>query len=94
MNIHQVIKRPLHTEKSVADMQENNTYHFEVDPHATKTDVKRAVQELFDQVEVQSVRTARIPGKERRVRWTTGKTKDRKKAMVRLRPGDTIDLGY
>ena len=94
MQIHQVIKKPLHTEKSVADMQENNTYHFEVDPRASKTDVKAAVEAMFDNVEVESVRTARIRGKQRRVRWATGKTKDRKKAMVRLRPGDTIDLGY
>lgn len=94
MDVHQVIKRPLHTEKSVADMQENNTYHFEVDPKASKTDVKRAVETMFDDVEVESVRTARVRGKRRRVRWSMGKTKDRKKAMVRLRPGDTIDLGY
>lgn len=94
MDEYRVIKRPLHTEKSVADIQENNTYHFEIDPRASKTDVRRAVEKLFEGVQVLAVRTARVKGKRRRVRWETGQTKGRKKAMVKLRPGDTIDLGY
>ena len=94
MNSREIIVRPLHTEKSVADIREHRTYHFEVDPEANKTDVKRAVEDIWEDVEVQDVRTSWIRGKERRVRWNVGRTKDRKKAMVRLRPGDNIDIGY
>ena len=94
MDVHQVIKRPLHTEKSVADIRENDTYHFEVAPEANKTDVKRAVEEIFDDVKVLDVRTARIRGKQKRMGWQKGKTPDVKKAMVRVRPGDVIDIGY
>jgi len=94
MDSHHVIKRPLHTEKSVSDMRVYQTYHFEVAPAASKNDVKRAVEELFEGVKVLSVRTSWVRGKQRRYRWTKGRTKDRKKAVVRLRPGDHIDLGY
>ena len=94
MDVHQVIKRPLHTEKSVADIRQNDTYHFEVAPEANKTDVKRAVEEIFDDVKVLDVRTARIRGKQKRMGWQKGKTPDVKKAMVRIRPGDVIDIGY
>ncbi len=94
MDVHQIIKRPLHTEKSVADIRENDTYHFEVAPEANKTDVKRAVEEIFDDVKVLDVRTARIRGKQKRMGWQKGKTPDVKKAMVRVRPGDVIDIGY
>ena len=94
MDVHQVIKRPLHTEKSVADIRQNDTYHFEVAPEANKTQVKRAVEEIFDDVKVLDVRTARIRGKQKRMGWQKGKTPDVKKAMVRVRPGDVIDIGY
>ena len=94
MDVHQVIKRPLHTEKSVDDIRQNDTYHFEIAPEATKTDVKRAVEELFDDVKVLDVRTCRVRGKQRRLGFQKGRTPDKKKAMVRIRPGDVIDLGY
>lgn len=94
MDSHQVIVRPLHTEKSVEDIRVHNTYHFEVHPEATKTQVRHAVEEMFPGRQVQDVRTLWVKGKQRRVRWTTGTTRKWKKAMVRLRPGDTIDIGY
>lgn len=94
MDAYQIIKRPLHTEKSVEDIQDNNRYHFEVDRRASKTQVSHAIEELFPEVKVLSVNTAPIRGKTRRMGWVRGRTPDRKKAMVKLRPSDTIDIGY
>lgn len=94
MDSHYVIRRPLHTEKSVDDMRMHQTYHFEVVPQASKSDVRRAVEELFEGVKVLSVRTCWMRGKLRRYKWMRSRTKDRKKAVVKLRPGDHIDLGY
>ncbi len=94
MDSHQVITRPLHTEKSVRDMNENNTYHFEVHPDATKGQIRHAIEELFPGRTVVDVRTLWVKGKARRVRWNVGRTRKWKKAMVKLRPGDSIDIGY
>jgi len=94
MDTHHVIKRPLHTEKSVDDMRANNQYHFEVDRRATKQDIRLAVEALFGKVHVVSVHTINLPGKPRRTGWSRGKTADRKKAIVKLRAGDTINFGY
>ena len=94
MDSHYVIQRPLHTEKSVADMRGTNQYHFEVHRRATRTDVKRAVEELFPGVKVRSVNVLWVRGKTRRVSWVRGRTSDWKKAIVKLRPGDTINIGF
>lgn len=94
MDSHEVIIRPLHTEKSVADIRTNNAYHFEVHPEATKSQIRRAVEELFPGRRVADVRTLRVKGKMRRTGWTSGRTRGWKKAIVALRPGDTIDIGY
>ncbi len=94
MDSSQVIVRPLHTEKSVRDIRLEDTYHFEVHPEATKGQIRHAVEELFPGRKVRDVRTIWVKGKKRRVRWRVGKTADWKKAIVRLRAGDTIDIGY
>ncbi len=94
MDSHQIIRRPLHTEKSVDDIRANNTYHFEVDPRASKTEIRHALEELFPGRRVVDVRTVTVSGKRRRVGFNVGWTADRKKAIVKLRPGDTIDIGY
>lgn len=94
MDSHQVIRRPLHSEKSVEDVRLNNQYHFEVDPKATKPVIRRAIEELFPEVRIVSINTLWMRGKVRRVGYTRGRTPDRKKALVKLRPGDTIDIGY
>ncbi|MBS3763151.1 MAG: 50S ribosomal protein L23 [Planctomycetes bacterium] len=94
MDMHEIIKGPLHTEKSVEDIRTNNQYHFEVDQRASKKQIHRAVEHLFPDVKVVSVNTLKIPGKSRRRGWMRGKTPDRKKAIVKIRPGDTIDIGY
>jgi large subunit ribosomal protein L23 len=94
MDSYHIIRKPLHTEKGVDDMRESNTYHFEVLPAATKSQIRHAIEELFPGRRVVDVRTVMVKGKRRRVGMTIGTTKTRKKAIVRLRPGDTIDIGY
>ncbi len=94
MDSRQLIVRPLHTEKNVNDMREANTYHFEVDRRATKTQIRHAIEELFPGRKVVDVRTISVRGKKRRTRRVIGVTKSWKKAVVKLRPGDSIDIGY
>lgn len=94
MDSYQIIKRPLHTEKSVTDIGAANTYHFEVDPGANKNQIRQALQDIFANVKVQSVRTLWVRGKTRRRGLTVGRTRTWKKAVVKLRQGDTIDIGY
>lgn len=93
MDVYQIIKRPLRTEKSVADGESTNTYHFEVDLKANKIQIKEAVEKFFN-VKVEDVRTLVRKGKQRRVRFKIGRTKDWKKAVITLKEGSTIDLGY
>lgn len=94
MDSHQVIIKPLHTEKSVNDMRANNTYHFEVARRATKSQIRHAVEELFPGRKVTDVRTVSVKGKRRRVKFNVGTTRAWKKAIVKLRAGDSIDIGY
>ena len=93
MDRYQIIKRPLRTEKSVADGEATNAYHFEVDVKANKIQIKEAIEKCFN-VKVEDVRTLVRKGKTRRVRFKLGRTKDWKKAIVTLKEGSTIDLGY
>lgn len=92
MESYKIIKKPLRTEKSVADGQATNSYHFEVDLRANKIQIKKAVEKFFE-VKVQDVRTLVRKGKARRVRFRLGRTKDWKKAIVTLKEGSTIDFG-
>jgi large subunit ribosomal protein L23 len=93
MDTYNIIKRPLRTEKSVADGEATNSFHFEVDLRANKIQIKKAVEKHFN-VKVQDVRTIVRKGKTRRVRFKLGRTKDWKKAVVTLKEGSTIDFGY
>jgi large subunit ribosomal protein L23 len=88
---YQVILRPLVTEKGVHRSTRQNQYAFEVNPLATKEDVKRAVEELFD-VTVMKVRTQNRKGKPRRYKFRYGYTKSWKKAMVTLNAEHRIDF--
>ena len=88
---HQVIIRPLVTEKGVHRAARNNQYAFEIHPLATKTDVRRAVEELFDVV-VDKVMTQNRRGKTRRYRYRTGVTSGWKKAVVKLNAEHRIDF--
>ncbi len=88
---HQVIVRPLITEKSHHKAERYNQYAFEVSPLATKADIKKAVEELFN-VKVLWVNIQNRRGKERRYRWRKAYTKAWKKAIVKLDPEYRINL--
>lgn len=85
------IVRPLMTERSTALKQAHNQYVFEVKPVSTKTDVKRAVEEIF-KVNVTRVRTMNVRGKFRRFGRGGGYRSDWKKAIVTLKEGQSIEL--
>jgi large subunit ribosomal protein L23 len=88
---YQVILRPLVTEKGMHRSTRYNQYAFEVNPKATKADVKRAVEDLFE-VKVDKVRTQNRLGKTRRHKFKTGQTKSWKKAVVTLNEEHRIDF--
>jgi large subunit ribosomal protein L23 len=88
---HQVIVRPVITEKNMVRSQSQNQYTFEVSTLATKEDVRRAVEALWD-VKVDKVRTQNRKGKSRRHRFRTGRTSDWKKAIVTLHEEHRIDF--
>ena len=88
---HQIILRPLVTEKGMHRSTRYNAYAFEVHRDATKDDVRRAVEELFN-VKVLRVHTQNRKGKPRRNRFSSGHTKDWKKAIVKLHPENRIDF--
>jgi large subunit ribosomal protein L23 len=91
VNVHDVIRRPLVTEKSSICREEYNVATFAVDPRATKHDIQRAVEQLFD-VRVVRVRTMRQPRKKRRVGLKVGRRSEWKKALVELAEGQTIEF--
>ena len=91
LSSHQVIVRPLVTEKGMHRSTRYNQYAFEVNPLADKATVRRAVEELFD-VKVVKVRTINRKGKPRRYRFRWGYTRDWKKAIVTLDPEHRIDF--
>ena len=80
---HQVIVRPLITEKGTHQFTHHNAYPFEVNPWATKDQIKAAVEELFS-VRVKKVRTQQRLGKKRRYRFKVGTMSRWKKAIVTL----------
>ncbi len=88
---HQIVLRPLVTEKGIHKASRNNRYAFEVHPIATKTEIKAAVEELFN-VKVLAVATQNRGGKARRTRFGMGVTKAWKKAIVKLSPEHKIEL--
>lgn len=84
----EVIIRPLLTEKSV-ELQRLGKYTFEVATTATKIEIRNAIEAL-GKCEVDSVNTVKVYGKERRTRRGVGRTPDRKKAIVTLKPGQAL----
>ena len=91
METHSVIRSPVVTEKSTSLTEKGNRYSFLIDPRATKLEVKKAVEKIFN-VKVLKVNSLRMPGKKRKVRYRMGKTPDRRKAIVTLRKEDKIEL--
>lgn len=84
-----IILRPIITEKSTWLKEVNREICFEVAPHANKIEIKEATEQLF-KVKVENVRTVKKTGKRRRVGRNEGKTKDWKKAYVKLKKGEKM----
>ena len=91
MGDYQTLKRPLVTEKSTKMLADGNWVAFQVHPQANKVQIKNAVEKIFS-VTVTKVNTLIVPGKYRRFGRTVGHTKSWKKAMLRLKDGDKIEL--
>ena len=88
---HQIIRRPLITEKTTTMTEKDNKVVFEVDGSANKIEVKRAVERMFE-VKVLGVRTQWVHGKLKRLGRHQGRRPDWKKAIVTLQQGDKIEL--
>jgi len=86
---HDVILAPVASEKS-ARLEDEGKYVFFVDPRASKTEIKQAVEAIFD-VKVASVNTQNRQGKARRTRNGVGRRKNTKRAIISLREG-SIDI--
>ena len=82
---YDIIKRPIITEESVDQMEENK-YTFEVSKSADKTEIKKAIEHIFD-VKVEKVYTQNRRGKIKRQGATSGRRPNWKKAIVKLAPG-------
>ncbi len=90
-SLHRTIVRPIVTEQSSAAYQDRGEYTFRVASDATKTSIRSAVEQLFG-VKVTGVWTSNQRGKARKVGSATGRRPHWKKAVVKLRDGDTIDI--
>ncbi len=90
-DIYNVLIRPLVTEKGTFQSQALNAYAFQVNPEANKTQIKQAVEKIYN-VKVVEVRTANRKGKRRRLGYKMGTTAHWKKAVVVLHPDYHIDL--
>ena len=92
-DLHRVIIEPCITEKTSQFMMDEDAgsfkYAFKVAVSANKIDIRKAVEQRFG-VDVDSVRTVIVPGKEKRVRYVAGRTPKWKKAYVKLKPGQSI----
>jgi large subunit ribosomal protein L23 len=91
MDHSQVIIRPVVSEKSYV-LATAGKYTFRVHPDAHKTQIKQAIEALFDGVKVLEVRTSSVPSKPKRRGFTSGRTREWKKAVVQVREGDSIPI--
>lgn len=89
-NPHEVLIKPVITERSTGLMEENK-YTFEVDPKANKIEIKHAVEKIF-KVNVVSVTTMSVPGKLKRQGRTQGYTPNWKKAIVTIKAGQRLPI--
>ena len=88
---HDIIKRPLITEKTSIQKAVSNQLSFEVDRRANRIEIKRAIEDIF-KVNVANVRTMQIKGKVKRRGRIVGKRRNWKKAIVKLMPGERIEF--
>jgi large subunit ribosomal protein L23 len=89
MKLHDVIKRPLITEKGTIKKEAERTLCFEVAPEANKVEIRAAVEKLFS-VKVSEVRTSNVEGKLRRRGKFAGYRSDWKKAYVKVKAGEKV----
>jgi large subunit ribosomal protein L23 len=89
-DIRNVILAPIVSEKSYS-LIDQNAYTFLVHPDANKTEIRQAVEQIWD-VRVVSVNTVNRKGKSKRFRYSVGKRKDTKRAIVKLAPDDKIEI--
>ncbi len=89
--LYKIILAPHVSEKSTRAMEQANQYVFRVARDATKPEIRKAVETLFE-VEVESVTVLNVKGKRKRFGYIEGRRPSWKKAYVRLKPGQTIDL--
>jgi large subunit ribosomal protein L23 len=90
-NLHRTILRPIITERTSAAYQDRGEYTFEVAPSANKHTIKDAIERLFG-VKVTDIWTSNARGKARRVGQSVGRRPHTKKAIVKLRDGDSIAI--
>jgi large subunit ribosomal protein L23 len=90
MELYQIIKKALITEKSTIARDAANQYNFEVHPKANKIEVGQAVEKIF-KVKVLNVRVMNVSGKKKRMGKVLGQKPDWKKAIVTLAPGERIE---
>jgi len=88
---YEVVLKPLLTEKGTRMKEEGNQYLFQVARSANKVEIKQAIEQLF-KVTVLEVRTLHVQGKVKRLGRFEGRRPAWKKAIVTLKPGDSIDL--
>lgn len=91
MEMYDIIKRYIVTEKSTTAKDEYNKYIFEVDRRANKIEISKTVEKLF-KVKVVDVRVMNVVGKKKRVGKILGKKRDWKKAIITLAPGNVIEI--
>lgn len=89
-HITDVLKKPVLTEKSLTLLDQENKYTFDVDVHANKIEIKHAVEKMFN-VKVESVNVMNVKPKTKRVGRYEGKTNRRRKAIVKLAEGNSIN---
>ena len=90
-NPRDIIFEPVVSEKSYDLVAQNNTYSFIVDPRSNKTEIRQAIETIFE-VKVVGVSTMNRQGKQKRTGATIGKRKDTKRALVTLQDGDSIEF--
>ena len=89
--LHQVVVRPIITEKTSTGYQDRGEYTFEVHPDATKPQIRQAVEQLFG-VKVISVNMVKVPSKPKMRNYRKGTRPGWKKAIVQLAEGDAIEI--
>ena len=91
MNLFDVIRAPIMSEKTLSQKEEINQFAFEVDPRVNKIQIKESVEKSF-KVSVLQVRTMNVRGKKKRLGRHQGRKSNWKKALVTLKKGETIEF--